>query len=345
MNAPRFSTVHGALQRRRRRSLCERGALLCCTLMAAALGLNAAPVGSPPAGVASAASTPHDSLPGQTSFESPDRAVATLIAAIRAGNMGQLGNILGPGSMPLIESGDAIADRAARARFVQSYDAAHHIERRGPNTAVLVVGNEDWPLPIPIVRGARRWRFDAQAGAREILDRRIGRNELAVIEVCREYVKAQREYAAIRARGARPGAKPEYAPHIMSRNGRRDGLYWPATPGEPESPLGPLIAQARAEGYQPGAQGTAQPYHGYVFRILTRQGSHAPGGAKSYVVDGRMSGGFGLLAYPAAYGDSGVMTFIVNQDGIVFERNLGPDTPTLARLITAYDPDASWRAP
>lgn len=283
----------------------------------------------------------------QRTYQSPDRAVEALVGAIRAGDSASLRRILGPGSAGLVESGDAVADRASRMRFLQSYDAAHRIDRKATDSAVLIVGTEEWPLPIPIVRGRYGWRFDAAAGEREILDRRIGRNELAVIEVCREYVKAQREYANIQARSAGAASSaPEYARHILSREGKRDGLYWPPAAGEPESPFGPLIAAARAEGYQAGApQGRSQPYHGYYFRILTAQGASAPGGARSYLVDGRMTGGFGLLAFPANYGNSGVMTFIVDQDGIVFQRDLGPATGAVARRITAYDPDANWRAP
>jgi len=198
-------------------------------------------------------------------------------------------------------------------------------------------------MPIPLVRTAAGWHFDTAAGAQEILDRRIGRDELAVIEVCRAYVHAQLDYAALTA-GDR--SEPRYAEHFMSRPGRHDGLYWPVSSGEPQSPLGPLVAQARASGYAPrGRHDSPRPYYGYYFRILTAQGPHAPGGAKSYVVNGRMTGGFALLAYPARYGISGIMTFIVSRSGIVFQSNLGPRTGQLAPTIEQYDPGPGWVPP
>ena len=281
--------------------------------------------------------------PQQQLFRSPEQAVDALIAANRDDRVAVLSRILGPAGSQLIHSGDAVADRSGRAHFVAAYDAAHRIELENPDKAVLIVGTEEWPLPIPLVRDRAGWRFDTPAGKREILDRRIGRNELNVIEVCRTYVQAQREYAALPAAS---GARPEFAQHFMSRPGRHDGLYWPTAGDERESPLGPLLAQARAAGYatEP-ARGKSVPYHGYYYRILTAQGSHAPGGASDYLVDGHMTGGFALLAYPASYGDSGIMTFIVDQDGIVFEKNLGPDTSRSARRISRYDPDPSWHAP
>jgi hypothetical protein len=207
----------------------------------------------------------------------------------------------------------------------------------------LVVGPEEWPLPIPIISQGSGWHFDTEASAQKILDRRVGRNELDVIEVCRAFVGAQREFASIRRLGTR---RHEYATRIASSPGTHDGLYWAPRPGEAPSPLGPLVARARAEGYaeQEPAQPTA-PYHGYYYRILTSQGPHAPGGTKSYLVDGHMTGGFALLAYPAKWGDSGIMTFMVSQDGIVFERNLGPDTDGLAREIAQFDPDLNWQTP
>ena len=279
--------------------------------------------------------------PAQSRFATPQQAVDALVAATRSGRALALARVLGPAGVPLIRSGDPVADREARQRFVAAYDREHRIELHGPGRATLIVGAEHWPMPIPLVRTASGWEFDTAAGRREILDRRIGRDELAVIQVCRAYVEAQLRYAAL---AAQSGAPPEYAQHFMSRAGRHDGLYWPTNPGEPQSPLGPLVAQARAAGYAPGkGQGRPQPYYGYYFRILTAQGPHAPGGARSYRVDGRMTGGFALIAYPAKYGDSGIMSFIVNQDGIVFEKNLGPQTAKTARQIVQYDPDSSWK--
>jgi hypothetical protein len=278
----------------------------------------------------------------QREFASPDEAVEALLAATRADEVASLLAILGPRGAKLIHSGDTIADREGRERFVAAYDQAHRLEYDGSKQAVLVVGAEDWPLPIPLKRDSGGWRFDTRAGEQQIIDRRVGRNELNVIEVCRAYVQAQLEYGDLQASS---GGERQYAQRFLSRPGQRDGLYWPITGEEAESPLGPLVAQARAEGYvSESPAGRPHPYYGYYYRILTRQGKHAAGGARNYIdADGRMSGGFALLAYPAVYGDSGVMTFTVNQNGIVREKNLGPHTASLARAITEYDPDSSWR--
>lgn len=287
-----------------------------------------------------AAATAFAATPTQEAFATPEAAVNALIGATRSGRISMLDHILGPRGASLVRSGDPVADRSARERFVAAYDRKHDIELQGSARAVLTVGAENWPMPIPLVRTASGWRFDTAAGREEILDRRIGRNELSVIQVCRAYVEAQREYAAL---AAHAGAGTEYAQHFLSRNGRRDGLYWATRPGEPQSPMGPLIAQARALGYAPGRGGVKrQAYYGYYFHILTAQGPHAPGGERNYLANGRMTGGFALLAYPAQYGDSGIMTFIVNQDGIVFEKNLGPKTAASAAAIARYDPDPSW---
>ena len=281
--------------------------------------------------------------PQQRLFSSADQAAEALIAANRGDKLGELSQILGPGGYKLVHSGDAVADRRHRARFVAAYDAAHRIEYAGEARAILIVGADDWPLPIPLVRGESGWHFDARTAEQEILNRRIGHNELSVIEVCRAYVEAQREFAAQTAAAA---GRPEYAQRFDSRRGKRDGLYWPTVGGETPSPLGPLLAQARAGGYGTDSDvGMPQPYHGYYYRILTRQGTHAPGGAKDFIADGHMTGGFALIAFPAAYGNSGIMTFIVSQDGIVFEKNLGPQTKALAQRIRAFDPDTSWHAP
>jgi Protein of unknown function (DUF2950) len=282
-------------------------------------------------------------VPTQSHFSTPQQAVDALVAATRSDQTAELARILGPAGALLIRSGDPVADRDARQHFVTAYDEQHRIELRGSDEAELIVGPESWPMPIPLVHTSSGWQFDTAAGRQEILDRRIGRDELAVIQVCRAYVQAQREYATL---AARPGAGAEYAQHFMSRGGAHNGLYWPTRPGEPQSPLGPLVAQARAAGYAPGgAHGKPHPYYGYYFRILTAQGPHAPGGARSYLVNGRMTEGFALLAYPAKYGDSGIMTFIVSQDGIVFQKNLGPQTAKTAARIVRYDPDSSWSPP
>ena len=281
----------------------------------------------------------------QRHFSSPDLAIAALIAADRANDRSALLQILGVEGAALIHSGDRVADQRGRARFAAAFEQQHKIQFEGQDMAVLVVGMENWPLPIPLIHDTAGWRFDTEQGKQEILDRRIGRDELKVIEVSREYVEAQREYAAMKI-----GGTEEFARQFNSTPGRHDGLYWPQTnPGDPPSPLGPLVAEATAMGYtvHPNSptRRASHPFYGYYFRILTAQGPNAPEGAKSYIVDGRMTRGFGLIAYPATYGDSGIMTFIVNQTGIVFEKNLGPDTTRIAREITLYDPDPSWHAP
>jgi Protein of unknown function (DUF2950) len=286
------------------------------------------------------------SMPGgaaetpQRTFPSPEQAVEALVAASRDVRTRPLLEILGPEGRPLVRSGDRIADRRGRARFVAAFDEFHAIEMAGEDRATLVVGPRRWPWPIPLVREGGAWRFDTRAGAQEILDRRIGHNELSVIEVCRAYVMAQRDYAAADPLST---GRHAFAQRFASTAGVRDGLYWPAKPGEGESPLGPLVARARAEGYGGATtRDKPQPYHGYFYRILTRQGAHAPGGPASYVADGHMTGGFALLAFPAKYGQSGAMTFIVNQAGIVYQKNLGPDTTAIARAMTEYDPDPTW---
>ena len=279
----------------------------------------------------------------QKHFSTPDAAVDALIVANRDDDKPALLAILGVDGSKLIRSGDRVEDSRGRARLVTAFEEAHKIELEGQDKAVLVVGKEEWPLPIPLIHDPAGWRFDTKAGEEEILNRRIGHNELKVIEVCRGYVAAQREYAALKI-----GGQSEFARRFLSTPQQHDGLYWPIEPGETESPFGPLVAQAQASGY-PAASAAAnakpRPYYGYYFRILLAQGSNAPGGAMSYLSEGHMTRGFALIAYPATYGDSGVMTFIVNQSGIVFEKNLGTSTSRIAQQITQYDPDSSWRAP
>jgi hypothetical protein len=285
-------------------------------------------------------------LPAQTvqqDFVAPDKAAAALVAALRADDQKAILQILGPDGEKLIHSGDPVADRRGRERLVTAYDKAHRVQVEGTGTATLIVGSESWSMPIPIVKAGDRWRFDTVASAQKIIDRRVGRNELSVIEVCRAYVAAQREYSSDERLG---NGRHEFAQKFESGPGQHDGLYWEAAPGAPQSPLGPLVANARAHGYGDEAHGwEPSPYHGYFYRILTRQGSHAPGGAKDYVVGGHMTAGFALLAFPARWGDSGIMTFIVSKDGIVFQKNLGPDTEHLAREINEYDPDPGWTPP
>ena len=274
--------------------------------------------------------------PAQKTFASLDEAVNTLVAALRAADRKALVEILGPQGNPLVWSGDDVADRAAFQRFTAEYDRAHRLEG-GDGKVVLYVGADDFPFPIPLVPDGPRWLWDTDAGDDELLNRRIGENELSTIQVCLAYVDAQREYYS-RGQGLL-----EYAQRLDSTKGKHDGLYWETRPGELDSPLGPLVARARAAGYPlPPPRGPA-PYHGYFYRILLAQGPDAPGGAYDFVVQGHMIGGFALVAYPASYGVSGIMTFIVNHDGQVYEKDLGPDTETLAPAIRRYSPDRTWK--
>jgi hypothetical protein len=245
--------------------------------------------------------------------------------------------VLGKKGRDVISSGDAVADRAARHRFLAAYNANHTVDESG-DKATLIVGDNDWPFPIPLVKTNDRWSFDTAAGLEEILRRRIGRNELSAIQVCLGYVQAQNDYASLDPAGLGPHA---YAQRILSSPGKKDGLYWPSAAGEQPSPLGEFAAEASAEGYKAGQ--ARIPYHGYYYRILKRQGPGAEGGAYNYVVNGKMIGGFALLAYPAQYGNSGIMTFMVNQDGEVLQKDLGPRITEIARKITEYAPDGTWK--
>jgi len=278
-------------------------------------------------------------------FATPQQAVDALVAAAGKTDPQGLLKIFGPAGRDLISSGDPIADKAADAGFVEHYGKRHEILLDTKNKATLVLGDEEWPFPIPLVRHAKTWHFDAQAGAQEILNRRVGRNELNAIEVCRSYVVAQRDFAY----GKEDARSPrEYARKFVSAPGQHDGLYWPVQSGETESPIGEEMAAARAEGYggtDQQAPAQNQPYHGYFYKILERQGPAAPGGARNYLVDGHMTGGFALLAFPAKYGDSGVTSFIVNQDGLVYEKDLGRGTAALAPAILEFNPDRTWNLP
>jgi hypothetical protein len=236
-----------------------------------------------------------------------------------------------------VSSGDEVADAATRQKFVAAYDAKHQIAMEGDNKAILVIGQEDFPLPIPLVRKDGLWRFDTAAGREEILFRRVGRDELDAIQSCLAYVDAQNEYGEKDRSGAGVGV---YAQRIISETSKKDGLYWPASASGDESPLGELMAEATKQGYRVGEGRT--PYRGYYFKILTKQGPDAPGGELDYVVKGKMIGGFALVAYPAEYRNSGVMTFIVNHTGNVFQKDLGPDTARLAERMTSFNPDRSW---
>ena len=269
----------------------------------------------------------------QQAFKTPDEAAAALVSAAKAGDMKALVTVLGPDGEDIVSSGDEVADAATRQKFVSAFDAKHQITMEGDNKAVMVIGPDDYPLPIPLTRKDGTWRFDTVAGRDEILARRIGRNELNAIQVALAFVDAQNEYSDKDRTGA--GVKT-YAQRIVSQPGKKDGLYWPASQGGDESPLGELVAEATAQGYHGG--GGRAPYHGYYFRILTKQGPAAPGGELDYIVHGKMIGGFALVAYPAEYRNSGVMTFIVNHAGTVFQKDLGPDTAHLAERITVTIP-------
>lgn len=277
----------------------------------------------------------------QETFEDPTSAVQTLVTAARNDDTAELAAIFGPDGREILSSGDPVMDRMHREVFVVAADQGWMVERVGDGTRELVVGDEQWPFPIPLVKDRRGWWFDTEAGKLEILARRIGRNELAVIGILRTYVLAQQEYAADGHDGRPAGI---YARKIRSTPGRHDGLYWSSeSPGDLPSPLSSLAADAAGEGYSGESTTTPTPFHGYYFRILTRQGKDAPGGPGSYVVSGEMTGGFAAIASPAEYENSGIMTFLVGQDGIVFEADLGKDTPAIASKITEYDPDGRWR--
>jgi len=274
----------------------------------------------------------------QQAFKSPDDAAAALASAARAGDMKAFLTVLGPDGDDIVSSGDEVADAATREKFVAAYDAKHQIAMEGDNKAVIVVGPEDFPIPIPLVRKDGMWRFDTAAGREEILARRIGKNELDAIQACLAYVDAQNEYAGKDRTGA---GMNTYAQRIVSQPGKKDGLYWPTSQGEEPSPLGELAAQATAQGYRVGEGRT--PFHGYYFKILTRQGAAAAGGELDYVVRGKMIGGFALVAYPAEYGNSGVMTFVVNHAGDVFQKDLGRNTAKLAERMSSFNPDQTWQ--
>jgi hypothetical protein len=272
----------------------------------------------------------------QQSFKTPEEAVEALATAAKAHDRKSVLAVLGPDAADIVSSGDEVADRADRDRVIEAYDAKRQVVMEGADKAILVLGNQDWPFPIPLVRKDGAWRFDTAAGREEILFRRIGRNELAAIQTILAFVDAQQEYAE---KGI--GGNGVYAQRIVSRPGTKDGLYWPAQSGEDESPLGDLAASAAAEGYRAGQQRI--PYHGYYYKVLTRQGPNAPGGALDYVVRGKMIGGFALVAYPAQYGNSGVMTFLVNHQGTIYEKDLGEQTAGIASGMTAFNPDNTWQ--
>ncbi|MEW6454812.1 MAG: DUF2950 domain-containing protein [Pseudomonadota bacterium] len=274
----------------------------------------------------------------QQTFNNAEAAADALAAAARTGDRKQIVTVLGPGSADIVSSGDDVQDDETRKAFVTAYDAKHSIKQESGKPATLLIGQGDFPFPIPLVEKNGSWSFDTKAGREEILFRRIGRNELAAIQASLAYVDAQNEYADMTKT---PDGMAVYAQKIVSSPGKKDGLYWPAAQGEPESPLGEAVAEATTQGYRVGT--TPIPFHGYYYKILTRQGPTAPGGAVNYVVGGNMVGGFALVAYPAEYGNSGVMTFVVNHNGNVFQKDLGPNTRQIAQRMTAFNPDHTWK--
>jgi len=275
--------------------------------------------------------------PGQKTFASCQEACAALLSAVQQEDQLALLEILGSEATQIISSGDQAEDRNNRRQFVEKYHQMHRLVLEPDGTTTLYVGAENWPLPIVLMQKANKWYFDPVASKAEISFRRIGRNELDAIEVCRELVNAQNEYHA----EAHDGVK-QFAPRFLSDDGKHNGLYWKISNREPESPVGQLLALANTGDYAKEAT-KPRAFHGYYYRILNSQGRHAPGGAKNYVVDGTMTGGFAFVAYPAEYRSSGVMTFIVNRDGIVYQKDLGRQTTIRAKTMTQYNPDATWK--
>jgi DUF2950 family protein len=272
-------------------------------------------------------------------FATPEAAVDALVAATEANNMDALRTILGAAAEPILSSGDPVADQNARANFAAKYHEMHRLAYDDQGRVILYLGADDWPMPIPLVKKDGAWMFDAASGQAELLYRRVGRNELYTIDVLKKLAQAQEDYAdaAVDSEGTR-----QFARKFHSDPGSHDGLYWEVASGETESPIGPLVASATAEGYKRDTSGNPIPFHGYYYRILTRQGPHAPGGAKNYIVNGKMTRGFAFLAVPAEYRSSGVMTFMINQDGVIVQKDLGADTARIAAAITSYNPDHTW---
>jgi hypothetical protein len=274
-------------------------------------------------------------------YKSPEAAVDSLVNALRTGNTVQLDEIFGKDGAAIASSGDVVDDRNNYDKFIDAYDARHELTLVNEDEVTLVIGKTDWPFPVPIVKENGRWLFDTAAGKDEILNRRIGRNELETIQVCLAIVDAQREYARLDPNGA---GLPVYAQRVISEPGKKNGLYWPTPEGTPPSPLGPLVAQAAEEGYATTRPITGEPapYHGYHYRLLTSQGEHAPGGKRDYLVEGRLLGGFAVVAFPAEYGNSGIMTFVVNHEGVVYQKDLGSNTREAAMSISTFDPGEGW---
>jgi hypothetical protein len=269
---------------------------------------------------------------GQKTFSSAEDASKALAEAAKNNDETAMREILGPDGKQIVSSGDDAEDAADRVNFAEKYQQMHRLMKEPDGMTTLYIGAENWPTPIPLVKKGNTWYFDTEAGKKEILYRRVGQNEMSTIMVCKELVAAEKEYYSTQ--------QNEYAQKIFSDEGQHNGLYWKAAGGGPQSPIGPLVASAVAEGYQPGAP---TPFHGYFFHILTRQGVNVTGGAKSYIANGKLTGGFAFIAYPAEYRSSGVMTFIVNQDGTVYQKDLGGNTSVIAKATKEYNPNSSWQ--
>lgn len=263
-----------------------------------------------------------------------------LVAAVQSDDLGAVLEVLGKQAEPMLNSGDSVQDRNSRSRFLQAYASAHVLQADAAGVTTLEVGTDQWPFPFPIVQRGPRYRFDSAAGAEEIINRRVGANELSTIQSCLAFVDAQREYYV---RNAEQDSLLHFAQKLMSTAGRKDGLYWPTSHDAPPSPLGEAFARAHIEGYFKDGISKATPYHGYIYRLLTSQGPHAAGGAYDYMVRDKMLGGFALIASPAEYGISGIMTFIVNHEGVVFSQDFGPTTATAVQLIESFDPGPGWK--
>jgi hypothetical protein len=272
---------------------------------------------------------------GQRTFASAEEASKALVTALQNNDEKAMLDIFGPDGKQVVSSGDETEDAESRANFVQRYQEMHRLMKEPDGSTTLYIGAKNWPTPIPLVNKGNLWYFDTAAGKMEILYRRIGRNEMSAIRVCQELVAAQKEYYSTQ--------HSEYAQNIFSDEGQHNGLYWKAAAGEPQSPIGPLVAAAVAEGYTKGQNGPPTPYRGYYFHILTRQGKNGPGGAKDYVINGKMTGGFAFIAYPAEYRSSAVMTFIVGEDGVVYQKDLGKKTDVLAKAMKEYNPNSGWQ--
>jgi len=271
-------------------------------------------------------------------FLEPEQAVLALATILESHDEAEFERIFGPGSLELFRSGDDVADRDGADRVKQMIDERVAFEYLDDDTAIALLGNEEWPFSIPLKREGDVWSYDTAAGREELVNRRIGRNELYTIATLREFVAAQREYFA----ESRDGNPPNYAKKLHSDEGTHNGLYWPVAEGESPSPMGEFVARAAGEGYETSDEGPT-PFHGYQYKILTRQGAHAPGGERDYLdASGALTGGFAAVAWPAKPGNSGVMTFLVSDRGVIFEKDLGADTEAVVANMTAYDPDESW---